>query len=138
MKNVVFALLIAWIALLFAPLAGAAGIDQEAYIEGDVLRALVLDKTWYGRSVGGGFDWVEYYSPNGDAFYLDDQGFLPGTWTIVGDREICFDYPALGTFCFAVYETDQGQIAIYDLDDNTLIHITTEIVAGDREGLSRR
>ena len=137
MKNVVFALLIAWIALLSAPFVRAAGIDQERYIEGDSLRALVLDRTWYGRSVEGGFDWVEYYSPNGDAFYLDEQGFLPGTWTIVGEREICFDYPALGAFCFAISKTSDGRVGIYNLEDNTLTHITTEITAGDPEALSR-
>ena len=120
MKKTVFGLLIVCLGLLTAPLVRAAGIDEEDYIQGDQLRALVVDMTWYGRSIEGAYDWIEYYSPDGDAFYLDDQGFLPGTWEIIGEREICFDYPALGQFCFAAYETPQGQVAIYDLNDDSL------------------
>ena len=136
MKKTVFGLLIVCLGLLTAPILRAAGIDKEDFVQGDQLRALVVDMTWYGRSIEGAYDWIEYYSPSGDAFYQDEQGFLPGTWEIIGEREICFDYPALGQFCFAAYETPQGQVAIYDLTDNRLIHITTSIVSGDPEGLS--
>lgn len=118
-----------------APLARAASLDPDRFIEGNQLRALVTDRTWYGWSVTGQYQWVEYYSPDGGAFYRDDKGFLAGTWWLRGEREICFDYPALSTFCFAAHETPSGQVAIYDLTDETLIHITTRIVSGDAERL---
>ena len=83
-----------------------------------------------------GFSWVEYYSPSGDAFYEDEQGRLTGTWEIRGDEEICFHYPALDTFCFIALLTPSGQVAIYDLDRDALIHMTTRIVPGDPERLA--
>lgn len=130
-----------WIALLLIlalpALAGAAGQDPGRQIEGHQLRDLIIDKTWYGLSISGGYNWVEYYDANGDAFYLDDSGFLAGTWEVRSEKEVCFDYPALGSFCFAVYETPSGQVAIYDLDESELIHMTTSIVDGDPEGLAR-
>ena len=62
-----------------APLARAASLDPDRFIEGNQLRALVTDRTWYGWSVTGQYQWVEYYSPDGDAFYRDDKGFLAAT-----------------------------------------------------------
>jgi hypothetical protein len=125
-------------ALLFATLSLAAGQDPGRQIEGSQLRALIVGKTWYGTAISAGYDWVEFYEADGTAYYLDDAGFLVGTWDVRSEKEVCFDYPALGGFCFAVYETPSGQVAIYDLDERTLIHMTTSIVDGDPEGLALR
>lgn len=136
MKKTALASLIAGLVLIITtPIVRAAGLDPDRVIDSNLLQSLVTDKTWYGWAVTGQYSWVEYYSPNGDAFYTDDNGFLQGTWTLRGEREICFDYPSLGTFCFAARETASGQVAIYDLTDERLIHITTRIVSGDTEGL---
>ena len=102
------------------------------------LRDLIVDKTWYGYAIAGGYTWVEYYGAQGDAYYLDDSGFIVGTWDVRSEKEVCFDYPTLGSFCFAVYQTPSGQVAIYDMEEQTLIHMTTRIVDGDPEGLARQ
>lgn len=136
MKNFAFPPLVAalfW--LIISPLAIGAGVDPDRQITGSQLLDLVEDKTWYGWSIDGEYAWIEYYGPNGDAFYLDDQGFLPGTWWLRGEQEICFDYPSLGTFCFTALETPAGQVAIYDLKDHRLIHVTTRIAEGDAASL---
>lgn len=124
--------------LLLPRLSLGAGEDpgDQPRITGNQLRAMVVDQTWYGFAVEGGFTWVEYYSPDGDAFYRDENGFLFGTWEIKGEEEICFHYPALDTFCFAALKMPSGQVAIYDLERKSLIHMTTRIVPGDPERLA--
>ena len=137
MKNFGLGLLAAAMSLIIAPLASPAGQDPGRPIEGNQLIDLVVDKTWYGRAIEGDYTWVEYYAVNGDAFYLDDSGFLAGSWDIIGEREICFDYPELGSFCFSAFQTPDGQVAIYDLVEERLIHVTTSIAEGDPESLAR-
>jgi hypothetical protein len=126
-------------ALLMLPaLAAAAEEPAGARVVGEAaLRAVLSDRTFYGRYEDGG-DWIEYYAPDGRSAYWDGCTH-DGAWWIEEDL-VCFRYrgDVYGLdYCWMVYRNG-GQYEFLMPDDglsDPARAYTTAVRPGNREHL---